>query len=119
MVDNAITTVATAGYGTTSGVVVGTTEMTLLTINFTGTGATAEVVGNVGVGGQPTGLFIQYYLNGTAVSVRNFAYGGVHVFQCTTAVGSNSLVMKGYKLFSSQGNAYVAPAYMRILELKK
>lgn len=119
MVDNAITTVATAGYGTTSGVVVGTTEMTLLTINFTGTGSTAEVVGNVGVGGQPTGLFIQYYLNGTAVSVRNFAYGGVHVFQCTTAVGSNSLVMKGYKLFSSQGNAYVAPAYMRILELKK
>ena len=116
--NNAVTSVAAASYSFIQGIVAITTERTLLSITFTGSGSTAEVFGSINTAQNPSGLIVTYYLNGNPVSLQNYFYGAVHVFQTTTTVGQNILEMKAYKQ-ANTGNSYIAPAYLRILELKK
>jgi hypothetical protein len=119
--NNAVTNVASVNIvGLANETVTSTTLVNLLTLTFTGSGSTAEVLANIGADGSGKNyLQMWFYLNGSLVNTRNYSHGGVEVFQTTTAVGSNTLVMKGRKSANTSGNAIITEAYMRILELKK
>ena len=119
--DNAITNVASVNMvGLANETVTSTTLVNLLSLTFTGSGATAEVLANVGADGSGKNyLQMYFYLNGSLVNTRNYLSGGIEVFQTTTQVGVNTLVMKGRKSSNTSGNAIITEAYMRVLELKK
>ena len=119
--NNAVSNVASVNIvGLANETVTSTTLVNLLTLTFTGSGSTAEVLANIGADGSGKNyLQMWFYLNGSLVNTRNYSHGGVEVFQTTTAVGSNTLVMKGRKSANTSGNAIITEAYMRILELKK
>ena len=119
--DNAVTNVASVNIvGLANETVTSTTPVTLLSLTFTGSGATAEILANVGADGSGKNyLQMWFYLNGSLVNTRNYTSGGLEVFQTTTQVGVNTLVMKGRKSSNTSGNAVITEAYMRVLELKK
>ena len=119
--DNAVTNVASVNIvGLANETVTSTTLVNLLSLTFTGSGATAEILANVGADGSGKNyLQMYFYLNGSLVNTRNYTSGGLEVFQTTTQVGVNTLVMKGRKSSNTSGNAVITEAYMRVLELKK
>lgn len=96
-----------------------TTEQLVLTLTFTGTGATADVISTVSAGGAGSSyLQLHYYHNNTLVHSKLYSYGGIVAFPITTTSGTNTIKLY-CRLFSSGSVAIVPQAYIRSLETKK